>query len=624
MSKVVVLKLDGDLTIGGFRVSLEILNGNYREREIRGTLPANPKLAEAMDCHWQEYRSLGIPKRIKPKSIQHNISPNSGIKSVQESGENLNLLINQWLKSDSFRDIDLGLREELTLREKVRILICTEDNYLRKLPWHLWDFLQRYTLAEVAISPVEYQKPKPKLLQKIAGKPQVRILAILGSSTGIDIKKDRDLLASLPNVEVFFLAEPKHDQINDKLWEEPWDIIFFAGHGETDKDVGRIHINKTDFLTLDQVWYGLRKAVANGLQLAIFNSCDGLGLVRCLDDLDDLEIPQMIVMREMVPDFVAQKFLQDFLNNFAHGQSLYQAFREAREKLQGLETNFPCASWLPIICQNPAVEPPIWDDLRGRDNLVEQLTVPERYIQNNPIPPQARFTLLSKVIKFNLTFKLVALLLLTCGFFGWRYGMPNLAVLTNDLGFDNYQKGDRVEAKYFLELTSILNPNNRVAPYTLGRMCQDVQNFDCARDKYQKSANLGFAAAYSELGRLYIVYYKNYDIAVNLLLQGLEFVKDDHTKYSVWKNLAWARLEQGRYAEALKYLEDAIKLDDNRASAWCLKARVLDSMKDTKGDFQEWKNCLRLADSKIADEDVWIGMAMERLNLTKFSKSNEK
>ena len=613
MSKVVILKFDGDLTIGGFRVSLEILNGNYREREIRGTLPPNPKLAEGMDWHWQGYRSLDIPKRIKPKSIQHNISPSSGIKSVQESGNNLNYQINQWLNSDGFRHINMGLREELNLSEKVRILICTEDDYLRKLPWHLWDFVQRYAFAEVAISPIEYRKPQVKPIQKIAKKHQVRVLAIMGSSLGIDIEKDRELLANLPNVEVFFLAEPKHDQINDKLWEEPWDIIFFAGHGETKGDEGRIYINKTDSLTLAEVWYGLRKAVANGLQLAIFNSCDGLGLARCLDDL---EIPQMIVMREMVPDFVAQKFLQDFLNNFACGQSLYQAFREAREKLQGLETNFPCASWLPIICQNPAVEPPIWDDLRGRDNLVEQLTVPERYIPNNPIPPQDRFTLLSKVIKFNLTVKLVALLLLTCGIIGWRYGMPKLAVVANNLGFDCYQKGDLVCARDFLSLASMLNRNNRVAPYTLGWMCQDGYDLKCAYEKYEQSRKLGFPPAYSQLGRLYI-HDKNYDTAVNLLLQGLEFVKDDYTKYSFLKNLGWARLGQRRYGEALKYLENAIKLDSNRASARCLKAQVLDSMKDIKGGFQEWNNCLKLADPKIADEDVWIGMAMERLNLTK-------
>lgn len=71
-------------------------------------------------------------------------------------------------------------------------------------------------------------------------------------------------------------------------------------------------------------------------------------------------------MREPVPDVVAQEFLQHFLRTFAQGKSLYLAVREARERLQGLETQFPCASWLPVICQNPAVVPPTWDQLRGR------------------------------------------------------------------------------------------------------------------------------------------------------------------------------------------------------------------------------------------------------------------
>jgi tetratricopeptide (TPR) repeat protein len=606
MSKVVVLKLDGDLEIGGFQASLEIANeGEPTGRKIGRSLPPNPALAVAIDNHWKEYRSLDIPNRIKPKSIKHNSSSSSQIKAINESAENLNYLINQWLKSEQFRDIDMALREELSLSEQVRVLICTEDNYLRKFPWHLWNFVQHYSLAEVAISPVEYKKPKPKLSPKIVAKSQVRILAILGSSTGIDIEKDRELLKSLPNVEVVFLTEPKHHQINDRLWEQPWDIIFFAGHGETEGDRGLIHINKTDSLTLDEVWYGLRKAVENGLQLAIFNSCDGLGLARCLDDL---EIPQMIVMREMVPDFIAQQFLQDFLRNFASGNSLYQAFREAREKLQGYETNFPCASWLPIICQNPAVEPLSWHDLLG---------LPDRKLELIKIEPKLRpwmVNLLQDIIQADYKFKLAALLLLTCGFVGWRYGLPKLAVAVNDLGFDSYQKGDLIQARYFLELASILNPNNRVVPYTLGWLCQDVQDIDGARQKYQLSAKLGFPAAYSQLAHLYIVYYKNYDTTVNLIWQGLELVKDDRqTKYSLLKNLGWARLEQGRYGEALENLEAAIKLDSKKAPAYCLKALVLEGMKDTKGALPAWQNCLNYADRQVADEDGWMGIAKERL-----------
>ncbi len=39
--------------------------------------------------------------------------------------------------------------------------------------------------------------------------------------------------------------------------------------------------------------------------------------------------------------------------------------QQARRKLQGLEDEFPGASWLPAICQNPAVEPPTWIRLGG-------------------------------------------------------------------------------------------------------------------------------------------------------------------------------------------------------------------------------------------------------------------
>jgi CHASE2 domain-containing sensor protein len=74
----------------------------------------------------------------------------------------------------------------------------------------------------------------------------------------------------------------------------------------------------------------------------------------------------MIVMREPVPDKVAQAFLTHFLKAFARGDSLYLAERQARERLQGLEGNFPCASWLPAIYQNPAAIPPDWQTLKGR------------------------------------------------------------------------------------------------------------------------------------------------------------------------------------------------------------------------------------------------------------------
>jgi hypothetical protein len=68
----------------------------------------------------------------------------------------------------------------------------------------------------------------------------------------------------------------------------------------------------------------------------------------------------MIVMREPIPDREAQEFLKNFLSAFSTGETLYQSVRDAREKLQGLEDVFPCASWLPVIFQNPAEMPLTW------------------------------------------------------------------------------------------------------------------------------------------------------------------------------------------------------------------------------------------------------------------------
>ena len=122
-------------------------------------------------------------------------------------------------------------------------------------------------------------------------------------------------------------------------------------------------------MSLPELKYALASAVQRGLTIAIFNSCDGLGLAQALADL---HIPQTLVMREPVPDRVAHQFLKGFLESFSHNTPLYLSVREARERLQGLEDEFPCASWLPILCQNLGQQPPTWQSLRGMDQATHQ------------------------------------------------------------------------------------------------------------------------------------------------------------------------------------------------------------------------------------------------------------
>jgi tetratricopeptide (TPR) repeat protein len=212
------------------------------------------------------------------------------------------------------------------------------------------------------------------------------------------------------------------------------------------------------------------------------------------------------------------------------------------------------------------------------------------------------------------------LLMLAVGFGGWQIGLPELASLFNNRGFENYKADKLAETQESYQLALFLDSKNRTALYNLGWLCEEVQDLGCARGKYREAAKLGLPAAYSNLARLYILHDKNYPAAVHLLLQGLKLAKDDPVKYSLFKNLGWARLKQGRYPEAMQHLNAAIKIDSEMAATSCLKAQVLEGMKKTKEAQPLWKVCLKYADSQELDEDIWIGMARQSLKEEKTKK----
>ena len=359
MGKLIVLKLDGDFN-QGFRVALEIgLEGERPETEIIGKLPPATELALRYSGWQSSYRSLGKATRvIKAKKVKIDGSLKKEKEECRTLAKELHDYLNTWLKSESFFSIREKWLEKVSTSDELRVIIRADNHQIWQLPWHQWDLLERYSFAEIGFSALEYDRP-PKL-ETPPCRDKLRILAILGNSEGIKINEDQQRLENLPGAVTTFLVEPQRQELNDQLWQQPWDILFFAGHSQTEGKRGRIYLNPTDSLTLDELRYALKKAVEGGLQLAIFNSCDGLGLAR---ELEQLHIPQLIVMREPVPDQVAQEFLKYFLYSFASGKPLYSAMQEARQRLQGLEDDFPCASWLPVICQNPAAMPLAWPDL---------------------------------------------------------------------------------------------------------------------------------------------------------------------------------------------------------------------------------------------------------------------
>jgi CHASE2 domain-containing sensor protein len=376
MSKRAVLRCDGFLE-QGFRVSLEISEGNAPVfTEATGGLPAAADLLQLF-TKWQQdyYHSLGV-SRIALESISVQTGTLTQIETCRHSEQRLKTALQAWLAAIEFQPIERRLRETLMPQEAVEILLRTTDQRLHRLPWHFWDFIDRYPQAELVVS-----SPSERIILPPRTTTQVRILAILGDRQGIDTEADRLAIAAVPNADVVFLVEPTRQQVYDRLWEEAWDLLFFAGHSKTEHQQGRIYLNPTESLTLAELRFGLQRAIAKGLQLTIFNSCDGLGLAY---ELEQLHLPQSIVMREPVPDRVAQEFLKRFLNIFAAGESLHIAVRHARESLQGLEGEFPAASWLPIVFQNPAVPSLTWQSLQGDPNPILPSQLQVRTLRQTP------------------------------------------------------------------------------------------------------------------------------------------------------------------------------------------------------------------------------------------------
>lgn len=378
MNRLVVIDLgSGTLQDGCDHVTAKISLGigHSPVMQCRGSLPPAPDFVQLykkwqllyQEFYRQQFWQLDPTQKSDEKSTRQITIESQGITNFSEVEfrdlcRTVTIQLNAWLNSEVFQSIYLKICQELNMADDIQLILETDDPLLRQLPWQLWDFFETYPKAEFVLGTQEYGTVTP-ISQTAPGK--VRILAIFGNSTNLDLDADRQAIQSLPEAEVVFLNSPSRHQLNEHLWaKQGWDILFFAGHSQTDTvtGTGEIQINASESLTVAQLKQALKKSRNQGLHLAIFNSCDGLGLAKALADLD---IPQIIVMREMVPDQVAQEFFRHFLTVFTAGLSIFAAVREAREKLEGLENKYPCATWLPIICQNPATLPKNWQQLQG-------------------------------------------------------------------------------------------------------------------------------------------------------------------------------------------------------------------------------------------------------------------
>ncbi|MBP0018305.1 MAG: CHAT domain-containing protein [Cyanobacteria bacterium SBLK] len=370
MSKIVLLKFgEGDCDIG-FRVNLRIRETGKLEIEADGRLNPAPEIPRL----YQDWRMVYVNRQIgfrKGNFAEANKTCYRRLKkteeritnfSVKDSAKALECRLNKWLSGDNegFRPIRETLLRHLNETDKIRFVISARSHMLWQLPWHLCDLFASYPHADVTLGSVEH----PPQFLTISRQKRIKILVLLGGAKDINVEADLQLLHDrLPDEAELLepLVATDFKTLTEALWHNEIDIFFFAGHSTSQGQQGRFFLNETDSVEIQELKYALQQAIARGLKLAIFNSCNGVQLAR---DLADLQMPAVVVMREPIPDEAAQNFLKYFLEAFAKNKMpLYRAVKEARERLQGLEKIYPNITWLPVLYQHPYAKDLRWDEM---------------------------------------------------------------------------------------------------------------------------------------------------------------------------------------------------------------------------------------------------------------------
>lgn len=195
----------------------------------------------------------------------------------------------------------------------------------------------------------------------------------------------------------------------------------------------------------------------------------------------------------------------------------------------------------------------------------------------------------------------------------------NLEIVANNRGSRFKEAGELVAARKQFDLAIKINPDNAASYYNMALMYEEAGKVDRAMELYQEAAFRGFAAAYCNLARLFIIEYKDLPKAVQKVGYGLklvetEKVKDDKiVKAALFVYLALAWKEQGRFEEALKTLQESVKLDSARGLTYGIMAQVQEHLGNDAEALEAWKNCLEYGNSAERDEDVYIGKARQRL-----------
>jgi tetratricopeptide (TPR) repeat protein len=218
-----------------------------------------------------------------------------------------------------------------------------------------------------------------------------------------------------------------------------------------------------------------------------------------------------------------------------------------------------------------------------------------------------------------------------------EFAIPLCSEAYNKAGLENFKVGDLTAAEKDYKRAISLNGKNKFSHYNLGSVYEGQLEIDLAKKQYQIAVAEKYIPAYNNLGRLYIQE-KKYSQAAMLLVTGLEQAEEKNSppeiKYSFYKNLGWARLNQNRGREAKEVLQKAVnilgnpeenKYINNPGAAHCLLAQTLEQLKESTA-LGEWEKCRQLKPPPPPlfdpDEDTWHYLAKQKLKQSQLPKVN--
>lgn len=153
---------------------------------------------------------------------------------------------------------------------------------------------------------------------------------------------------------------------------------------------------------------------------------------------------------------------------------------------------------------------------------------------------------------------------------------------------------------------------NEVTLYNIGVIYDDAQDYEEARQYYEKSIEMGqgnFLAPINNLARLDILKNDNRKVAQDLS-KVLGQSKDPQINAVMYKNVGWAQFNLEQYEKASINLQKSIKLQPNEASAHCLLAKTKNKQNYTARS--EWESCLFL-NSVVPEVWKWKQEFIDRL-----------